>query len=133
MEGIDTVAQLIAMAAITAPKTSSTNFVQVKLLQGAEVQQLGQAMITFGQKSHKGNFDRDGLNVLNSEAVVLIGIQDAQPATLDCAACGYATCSELSAQTPLEGEFRPAPLALIAFSIWGSPSARQSRWPAYSI
>ncbi len=106
MEGIDTVAQLMAMAAITAPKTGGANFVQVKLLQGAEVQQLGQAMIAFGQKSHKVNFDRDGLNVLNSEAVVLIGIQDAQPATLDCAACGYATCSELSAQTPLEGEFR---------------------------
>ncbi len=106
MEGIDTVAQLMAMAAITAPKTRGENFVQVKLLQGAEVQQLGQAMIAFGQKSHKGNFDRDGMNVLNSEAVILIGIKDAEPATLDCAACGYATCSELSAQTPLEGEFR---------------------------
>ena len=61
MEGIDTVAQLMAMAAITAPKTGGANFVQVKLLQGAEVQQLGQAMIVFGQKSHKVNFDRDAM------------------------------------------------------------------------
>lgn len=106
MEGIDTVAQLMAMAAITAPKTRGENFVQVKLLQGQEIQQLGQAMIAYGQKSHKGNFDRDGQNVLNSDAVVLIGIQDAAPATLDCAACGYETCSELSAQQPVIGEFR---------------------------
>ena len=106
MEGIDTVAQLMAMAAITAPKTRGENFVQVKLLQGHEVQQLGQAMITFGQTSHKGNFDRDGLNVINSEAVVLIGIKDAAPATLDCAACGFETCSDLSSQEPVDGEFR---------------------------
>ena len=77
MEGIDTVAQLMAMAAITAPKTAGKNFVQVKLLQGEQVQQLGQAMIAFGKKSRKVNFDRDGQNVLDSECVVLIGIQDA--------------------------------------------------------
>ena len=106
MEGIDTVAQLMAMAAITAPKTRGENFVQVKLLRGQEVQQLGQAMIAYGQSSHKGNFDRDGQNVLNSDAVVLIGIKDAAPATLDCAACGHETCSDLSAQAPLVGEFR---------------------------
>jgi uncharacterized ferredoxin-like protein len=107
MEGIDTVAQLMAMAAITAPKTRGENFVQVKLLQSREaLEQLGQAMIAYGQKFHKSNFDRDGQNVLNSEAVILIGIKDAAPATLDCAACGYETCSELSAQEPLEGEFR---------------------------
>ncbi len=59
MEGIDTVAQLMAMAAITAPKTRGENFVQVKLLQGQEVQQLGQTMLAYGQSTHKGNFDRD--------------------------------------------------------------------------
>ncbi len=106
MQGIDTVAQLMEMAAITAPKTRGENFVQVKLLQGQEVQQLGQAMIAFGQKKRKGNFDRDGKNVLHSEAVLLIGIKDADPATLDCAACGYETCSDLQAQKPVEGEFR---------------------------
>ena len=97
----------MAMAAITAPKTRGENFVQVKVLQGQEtLRQLGQAMIAFGQKSRKSNFDRDGQNVLNSEAVVLIGIKDAAPATLDCAACGYKTCNDLSAQEPVEAEFR---------------------------
>ena len=106
MEGIDTVAQLMALAAITAPKTAGKNFVQVKLLQGEQVQQLGQAMIAFGKKSRKVNFDRDGQNVLDSECVVLIGIQDAAPAALNCGACGFETCNELSAKEPVEGEFR---------------------------
>ena len=44
MDSTEIVAQLMAVAAVTAPKTKGENFVQVKILQGEPVQQLARAM-----------------------------------------------------------------------------------------
>ncbi len=106
MDGIDVVAQLMAMAATTAPKTKGENFVQVKILSGEPVQQLAQAMLSFGAETGKKNFDRDGQNVAQSAAVVLIGLKDATTAGLDCGACGFSLCDELKGQPPVDVEFR---------------------------
>jgi uncharacterized ferredoxin-like protein len=96
----------MAVAAITAPKTKGENFVQVKILQGEAIQRLAKAMVDYGIESQKKNFDRDGKNVANSEAVVLIGLKDATTSGLDCGACGYPLCDELLGQTPVDVEFR---------------------------
>jgi len=106
MEGIEVVAQLMVMAAITAPKTKGENFIQTKILQGEAVQQLAQAMRAFGLETGKANFDRDGRNVAQSAAVVLIGLKDATTAGLDCGACGFSLCAELTGQPPVDVEFR---------------------------
>lgn len=105
MEGIDTVAQLMAIAAITAPKTKGQNFVQVKVIQGDALRQLGEAMLAYGEKTRKVNFDRDGKNVINSDAVVLIGLQNTDTCGLDCGACGYPDCATLRRQPKTDGEF----------------------------
>lgn len=60
-------------------------------------------MIAYGERTGKRNFDRDGKNVLNSEAVVLIGLKDARTVGLNCAACGRPNCGEINT---VEGEFR---------------------------
>lgn len=106
MQSIEVVAQMMEIAAITAPKTKGENFVQVKILIGEEVRTLGERMVAYGEEHHRSNFDRDGRNVMNSQAVVLIGVKDAKPAGLNCSACGYATCSELEEATPVEEEFK---------------------------
>jgi uncharacterized ferredoxin-like protein len=100
------VAQLMAVAAITAPKTKGENFVQVKILQGESVQALAKAMSDYGVESQKKNFDRDGQNVANSEAVVLIGLKDATTCGLNCGACGFSLCDELTGQPAVDIEFR---------------------------
>jgi uncharacterized ferredoxin-like protein len=105
-QSIETVTQMMAIAAITAPKAKGENFVAVEVLQGPVLQQLSQAMIAFGEKSHKANFDRDGKNVAKSDAVVLIGLKEPNTVGLNCGACGYPTCTELTSQPPYEGEFR---------------------------
>jgi uncharacterized ferredoxin-like protein len=97
------VADLMAIAARTAPKAAGRDYVVVEIVEGEGVQQLGEAMIAYGEKSGKGSFDRDGSNVLNSEAVVLIGLKDAKALGLNCAACGNETC--ITPNT-VEGEFR---------------------------
>ncbi len=106
MQAVETVAQMMVVAAVTAPKTRGENFICTKILTGEVVQQLAEAMLAYGEQSGKKNFDRDGKNVMNSEAVVLIGIQGATTAGLNCGACGFATCAELNNQPGVDGEFR---------------------------
>ena len=98
MDGIDTVAQLMVISAITAPKSKGENFVQTKILKGKSLQQLADAMVEFGNKVKKKDFDRDGKNVAGSEAVVLIGLKNAKVLGLNCGACGFPDCKTLQEQ-----------------------------------
>lgn len=98
-----TVAELMTIAARTAPKAAGKDFVVIEIVEGEDLQRLGEAMFAFGERTGKGNFDRDGQNVLDSEAVVLIGLKDAKTLGLDCTACGNLTCIE---PNTVEGEFR---------------------------
>lgn len=106
MEAINLVAQLMAIAATTAPKTKGENYVQVKIVEGDDLQKLAEAMFAYGEKSGKKNFDRDARNVLKSEAVVLIGITDTDTCGLDCGACGYPDCPAFLTHEKIEVEFR---------------------------
>jgi uncharacterized ferredoxin-like protein len=104
-EAVATVTQMMAVAAITAPKTKGENFIEVKVLKGEQLKELGEVMAEHGLKTGKKNFDRDGKNVANSDAVLLIGLKAATTAGLDCGACGYETCAELEDALPSQGEF----------------------------
>jgi uncharacterized ferredoxin-like protein len=99
------VAELMALAARTAPKTKGEDFVVVRIVEGADLQVLAQKMVEFGVRTKKRNFDRDGRNVAASASVVLIGIKDATTAGLNCGACGVEICDLLPVNS-VEGEFR---------------------------
>ena len=87
MDGVEMVAQLMAISATTAPKSKGENFVQTKLLKGDVLKELADAMFAFGQRTKKKDFDRDSKTVAQSEAVLLIGLKKANVLGLDCAAC----------------------------------------------
>jgi uncharacterized ferredoxin-like protein len=93
------------IAARTAPKSVGQDYVVVAVLEGEQIQALARKMAEFGERTGKQNFDRDGRNVSRSDAVVLIGINAAQAANLDCGACGAETCTGLLINSH-EGEFR---------------------------
>lgn len=105
-EGLTLVAQLMAIAATTAPKTAGQDFVLTRIIQGEDLRRLGEATVAYGKKTGKKRFDRDGANVLKSEAVLLIGLKDAATVGLNCGACGQPTCEALKAQASHEGEFK---------------------------
>jgi uncharacterized ferredoxin-like protein len=105
MSELRLVADLMAIAARTAPKSAGKDFVVIKIIEGEEVKTLGQRMIEFGQRTGKKNFDRDGKNVLASDVVVLIGLKEAQTLGLNCSACGAESCQALPVNS-VEGEFR---------------------------
>lgn len=97
------VAELMAISARTAPKAVGQDFLAIKIVEGEELRRLGEEMIAYGERTGKRNFDRDGRNVLNSEAVLLIGLKDARVVGLNCAACGSPVCVQ---PNTVEGEFR---------------------------
>jgi uncharacterized ferredoxin-like protein len=109
VEGVKAVAELMAVAARTAPKSGGHDFVVIEILEGKEVARLGRAMIEYGRKKGIPGFERDGQNVIDSEGVVVIGIKDADVMDLNCAACGEEACIVINT---FEGEFKGPNCAL---------------------
>jgi len=93
-EAIKDVANLMGIAARTAPKSAGKDFVMVKAIYGEDVIKLAKEMVSYGEETGKKNFDRDGENVKNSLAVLFVGIRDATPLGLNCGACGYDQCTD---------------------------------------
>jgi len=96
MEIMNTVAELMAISARTAPKAAGQDFVELKILTGADLELLGKEMAKFGEESGKKNFDRDGRNVAASDAVLLVGLKNPKVTGLNCGACGQPKCSMLA-------------------------------------
>jgi uncharacterized ferredoxin-like protein len=101
LQGLKTAVELAALSARTAPKSKGEDFIKIGVIEGKEILRLAQAMVEYGQKTGRGNFDRDGDNVKNSSAVLLIGLKDATNCGLNCGACGFDTCKDRVAR---EGE-----------------------------
>lgn len=97
------VAELMCLAARTAPKAAGRDFVVTEIIEGEACRELAAAMVRFGERTGKGNFDRDGSNVEHSPVVVLIGIKDAKAVGLNCGACGAVECIK---PNTLDGDFQ---------------------------
>ncbi len=101
-EAMKDVANLMGIAARTAPKSAGKDFVVIKVIYSEDVGRLAEEMIHYGEELGKKNFDRDGDNVKNSLAILLIGLKDAQSLGLHCGACGYNQCSDRISHTGSE-------------------------------
>ncbi len=91
------VAGLMELAARTAPKAVGQDYLTTKIIGGDELETLGTEMIAFGARNNKKNFDRDGKNVQNSDAVLLIALNKPGKTGLNCGACGFDSCKDLPA------------------------------------
>ncbi|MBI4833860.1 MAG: hypothetical protein HY811_03425 [Planctomycetes bacterium] len=96
-EYLKTIAELMAVAARTAPKAAGQDFVKLEIVEGDKLSKLADAMLAYGAKTGKKNFDRDGKNISDSAAVLLVGLKDAKTVGLNCGACGFKECKELTA------------------------------------
>jgi uncharacterized ferredoxin-like protein len=92
MSVMNTVAELMALAARTAPKAGGGDYVVTAIVEGEHLQRLADELVNYTRTTGRKNFDRDGENVRVSEAVVLIGLKNAAVMNLDCGACGHPTC-----------------------------------------
>jgi uncharacterized ferredoxin-like protein len=94
MEGIETVAELMAISARTAPKAKGEDYIVTKILSKEEIQHLGDEMIRFGEEINSKGYIRDGKNVKDSQALILIGLKNHPPLGTDCGACGF-SCNSI--------------------------------------
>jgi uncharacterized ferredoxin-like protein len=93
------VGELMAVAARTAPKAAGQDFIEIKLLSDSEKTALGADMIQIGKERGIWGFERDGQNVLDADAVLILGLLSHKGAGLDCGACGYASCDEFNSRS----------------------------------
>lgn len=91
---LETAAKMCA-AARTAPKTKGVDNIVTYVLTGNEKDALADKMEEvyfreFGEK--EGHYVRDGKNLRNSGAVVLIGVKKAYTGLKHCSFCGFENC-----------------------------------------
>ncbi len=95
-EAVKLVGDLMAISARTAPKAGGQDYVVIEVVSDEkDLKRLAAEMEKYGAEVPKKNFDRDGRNVANSAAVVLIGLKDATTVGLNCGTCGNSRCKEL--------------------------------------
>ncbi|MBL7210769.1 MAG: hypothetical protein ISS61_00160 [Desulfobacteraceae bacterium] len=105
MDGLGIIAELMAVAARTAPKSGGIDDIEIKIVDGPDLAKLGDEMVAYGERNGLKNFDRDGGNVKASGAVVLIGVKTAKPGGLNCGACGYSDCKGLTSAPQADVQF----------------------------
>ena len=88
------VADLMAAAALTAPKGSGKDTIRVAVVTGEEKDRIRDKMLAMAENFNMPNFARDAGNVDNSTAVVLIGCVGTHFGMSNCGICGFETCGD---------------------------------------
>ncbi len=88
----ESIAELMAVSAVTAPKSRGQNYVVLEIITGKKVKKLAKEMIEHGKSVNDPFFVRDGESVMKSDAVLLVGLKDAAPVGLNCGGCGFERC-----------------------------------------
>jgi len=91
---MDTAARMLA-AAVTAPKARALNNIKAAILEDNEVKALSEKMKELVKaKGAPEFFARDADNILDADAVLLIGTKISPRNNALCGLCGFANCAE---------------------------------------
>lgn len=99
------IAGYMEISAETAPKSAGIDSLVSKTLVGENLKKLGEKMLKLGEKRDDEKFVRDGNNLLNSSAVLIVGSKEHKGLDLDCGACGFKTCEDFNKSEKIENEF----------------------------
>ncbi len=91
-----TVANLMALAARTAPKGKGIDTLEIRVLAKKEILKLAARLEELGKERGIGFFLRDAKNLAASDGCVLIGCRGREAAGINCGGCGYADCAEFT-------------------------------------
>ena len=86
----------MALAARTAPKGKCVDTILIRVLTGKDVSTLAIRLAELGEKYGIGFFLRDAQNIAACDTCVLIGAQGEIIAGINCGACGYTTCADMT-------------------------------------
>ncbi len=101
---IETVINLMAASAITAPKAGGKDCLEiVALTEPDDLQQIADEMRKYAHNSSKENYwHRDAANAENAQGLLLIGLAGPVTAGYDCGGCGYKTCHDFEQKRELK-------------------------------
>jgi len=98
------VANEMMTAARTAPKGKGFDIIEVVLATGDTIELLSREMLKYSEKTGLKFILRDAENILQSEAIILIGTKH-KIHSLNCGYCGFETCAA-------KNEFPDVPCAI---------------------
>lgn len=95
-ETIETVINLMAASAMTAPKAGGKDCLEIVALTNSEdLHKVADEMRKYAHNSSKENYwHRDAVNTENAQGLLLIGLAGPVTAGYDCGGCGYRTCKD---------------------------------------
>jgi uncharacterized ferredoxin-like protein len=103
--GVDIVAELMRLAAVTAPKSMGQDYLEIRLCTREEMDRVAVEMLAIGKEKKTPNWERDAKGIEKSDGLVLIGIKPHKGVGLNCGACGFSTCAEFD-RAGAETDFR---------------------------
>ena len=92
-QGLNVVADLMCLAARTAPKARGIDVILIRTLDEAERAQIADAMGSFAHQTDQPYFLRDAQNLRASGACVLLAAKNQRAALLHCGFCGFENCA----------------------------------------
>lgn len=99
------IAEYMEVSAITAPNSAGIDSLVTKVVTASELEKVGEEMIDIGEKENNDGFIRDGNNVLESEALLLIGSKEHEGIGLNCGACGNEDCESFNEMEEVQVDF----------------------------
>jgi uncharacterized ferredoxin-like protein len=82
------------ISARTAPKSAGIDDILAAVVYGKEKDTIAAEMGKIAEERNATGFHRDGKNLRDSDAVLLVGIRGTKTFGLNCGACGYHTCDQ---------------------------------------
>ena len=95
-DAVATVANLMALAARTAPKGKGVDTIFVKVLTKKEIRDVATRLKALGEERNLQFFLRDAKNIAASDGCIIIGGEGSLAAGVNCGACGFSTCAEFT-------------------------------------
>lgn len=96
---VERIADLMCVAARTAPKARGVDNLVTLIINGQEKEQLSAEMRRIAQESGMQFFERDANNIDKAPLVVLLGQKVKPIGVKPCGYCGYADCGECTQGT----------------------------------
>lgn len=93
-ETLKDIAQKMMVAARTAPKGRGIDHVYVALAERKDIEQIAKRMIEIDQEINYPAFSRDAKNILNADAMIILGCDIKSVGLKKCGMCGYKNCAE---------------------------------------
>lgn len=91
-EGLLRVAELMAIAARTAPKARGIDHIKTAVISGEELERIASKMEEIAEATGLHFFKRDADCLRRSSILILIGVVGSRPRGLNCGACGFRDC-----------------------------------------